>query len=118
MKNTEVYQWKGIKNDETKKVSSGYLFVKFLAPVQLLNINANVINAKPVLYETGQIIGFSIKAQNRKEAISVFERDYQIQPEKKTLSELTEPTLRGVTGTTISTMHPIFEQALKPFGIK
>ena len=74
----DIIKWHGIKNDETKEVTGGYLYLKFKEEVSLLNIDQNTVGATPCPYKIGQIIGFSLKAKNRKEAINNWNKTYQI----------------------------------------
>ena len=78
IENIEITKWQGVSCRETKQTTQGYLWLHFLAETTIINVNPNVIGAKPTTYAAGRKVGLSIKARNRKEAIETFQLQYQI----------------------------------------
>jgi len=71
----KIVKFRGIKNDETKKTSGGYLFVEFLKDLKTKR-KTGVGNATQRL--KGEIVGFSVNGANRKEATEFFSANYII----------------------------------------
>ncbi|MDP4264915.1 MAG: hypothetical protein Q8941_20470, partial [Bacteroidota bacterium] len=82
MKNIiSIHKWVGIKNDTTKQTEGGYLYIHFNSDTKLLPRFEETLISQDREYKAGQTIGFSLKAQSRKEAIQMFQNKYKIVPE-------------------------------------
>jgi len=78
MTNTRVVKWQGIKNNETKQVTNGYLWIEFLENMILINTKPNIVKHEFKFYEKGKKHGFGIRAKNRREAITEFHKFYKV----------------------------------------
>lgn len=73
----KILKFKGTKNDETKQVCGGWLYLEFLEKCQ--TIFKMAVNPKPTERNEGDIIAITVHgSKNRTEAIDFFERNYTI----------------------------------------
>lgn len=71
----KIKRFRGIKNDETKKTTGGYLFIEFLKDVTTKRAGSIGI---PTQRNAGEIVGFSVSGTTRKEAIDYFKSNFII----------------------------------------
>jgi hypothetical protein len=70
----QVIRFQGLKNNETKKITGGYLFIEFLENATIKRINSE----NSLKMKKGETIGKSVNGGNRKEAIEYFEKTFEV----------------------------------------
>ncbi len=69
-----VIRFQGSKNDETKKVTGGYLFIEFVENATIKRKNTE----NSLKMKKGERIGKAVNGSNRKEAIDFFEKTFEV----------------------------------------